>query len=276
MQIGEENMWRKIAEMIDLPKEVIESLLAANINIKDEKISKNIFLLTRPDESLKAKNALKELLPQDDKGFKILLCMLDAAGIAYEEYKIAGISENVFVATMKCFTRFVNEHMASYGEYGFDRDFWTWRQLSLMLFRIGELEYEKCNAENGEKFISLHIPSDAVISNENCLKSRKLSKEFFKKYYPDYENVQVRCTSWLLSPDLKNLLPENSRILQFQQLFDEKIPANEGADNFLEWVYKRKDIPIAQLPENTTLQRNMKKYLLDGNWISEGEGIFID
>ena len=270
-------MWKKTAEMIGLPKDVIKLLSAIDVDISNKKISENIFLLTHPEKSMEARTALKEMLPQDEKGFKILFCMLVAADATYEEYKKFGISEKIFIDTMKCFTRFVNEHMASYGEYGFDRDFWTWRQLSLRLFRIGELEYEKCivGEDKKEKFISIHIPSDAIISRENCLKSHKMSKEFFKKFYTEYENVPNKCTSWLLSPDLKNLLPADSRILQFQQLFEIKNTVNKDSNNFLEWVYKRKDIPIDSLPEETTLQRNMKRYLMDGGWISEGEGVFI-
>lgn len=267
-------MWKKTAKLIELPHQVVETLSAVDIDLNSPDIKNNIYLLVRPEASLDARNALKALLPEDG-GFSILLCMLEAAGITYAEYKNEGIPEKIYIDTMKCFTRFIKEHKESYGEYGFDRDFWTWRQLSLRLFRIGELEYEKCLiGEDKEKFISMHIPSDAVISRENCLESYKMSKEFFKRFYPDFENVPNKCSSWLLSPELKELLPENSRILQFQQLFEIENTVNKGANNFLEWVYKRKDIPIDQLPEQTTLQRNMKKYLLAGGLISEGEGIF--
>ena len=44
-------------------------------------------------------------------------------------------------------------------------------------------------------------------------------------------------------------------------------------DQFLTWVYKRPDIPLADLPESTTLQRNLKKYLLAGGRIGEAAGI---
>ncbi len=44
--------------------------------------------------------------------------------------------EDVFIATMGCFSRFVREHFDSYGYYGFDRDFWTTRQVNAKLFRI--------------------------------------------------------------------------------------------------------------------------------------------
>ncbi len=268
--------WRKIAEIIGMPDGVISELGQRDTDINNHEISESIASLTRPEESMAAWKRLRELLSPDGKGFGMLLCMLSAADITHEEYKARGIKGSIFADTMKCFTRFVREHMASYGEYGFDRDFWTWRQLSLRLFRIGELEYEKCTADDDEskRSISLHIPSDAVISRENCLGSYEASKKFFAKFYPEYTGVPVVCSSWLLSPELKKLLPENSRILQFQQLFDIK-SVNKESQSFLEWVYKRKDIPLESLPEDTTLQRNMKRHLLSGGWIGDACGELI-
>ena len=43
---------------------------------------------------------------------------------------------------MSCFTRFVNEYKESFNKYGFDRGFWTYRQLAMLLFKVGILEYE--------------------------------------------------------------------------------------------------------------------------------------
>lgn len=71
---------------------------------------------------------------------------------------------------MKCFSRFVLENYKWTGKWSFDRDFWVLRQLSLSLFRIGELEFETCsiddniakkiNGNKNEKVIYVHIPSD--------------------------------------------------------------------------------------------------------------------
>ena len=79
------------------------------------------------------------------------------------------------------------------------------------------------------------------------------------------------CDSWLLSPALKELLPEESRILQFQNRFEVK-SWNKEEDAYLEWVFKRKDLPLEKLPEETSLQRKMKAYVLQGGKIGEAYG----
>ncbi len=214
---------------------------------------------------------LKTCLFPDEQGVRILTVMLADMCNTKKAYREKGIPDEVYLATMACFTRFVTEHKASYGVYGFDRAFWTPRQLSMQLFRIGELEYEL--AEEGRKrMISIHIPSDARMTPQECQTSYEQAKVFFEKFYPEWSGEAYGCNSWLLAPGLKNILPEESNIIRFQNAF-EIVKMDEDDRGFLEWVYKRGDIPYEELPEETSLQRNMKQYLLGGGKIGDADGI---
>lgn len=215
---------------------------------------------------------LKNLLaPVDEKGFMMLTCMLTWALNTWENYRKAGISDEIFFDTMGCFTRFVGEHMASYGEYGFDRGFWTSRQLAMRLFRIGELEYELRETEN-EKVVRFHIPSDSDFRMDRVKESYDQACEFLRTYYPEYASVPFKCDSWLLSPGLAEELSPESNILKFQQLF-EIVSNDEDSMEFLQWLYGRGDIPIEELPENTSLQRRVKQRLLRGGKIGKALGV---
>lgn len=226
--------------------------------------------LTICQEWRDARQELKKVLAPDDRGMKMLCAMLIGACYSLEKYEEKGISQEIFADTMKCFPRFVHEHKVSYGVWGFDRDFWTGRQLSLQLFRIGQLEYEKV-VQDGKKMLSVHIPSDAVLDREKLTESIRQSAEFFEAYDKDYAAVPYTCTSWLLSPALRELLGEDSKILKFQDMF-QITEVDKQNKSFMEWVYKRKDLSPEQLPEDTSLQRNMKAHLLAGGWIGEGTG----
>ncbi len=214
---------------------------------------------------------LKECLAPDERGFGMLAVMLDYMCGTKEDYQKKGIPDEVFRATMGCFPRFIGEHKVSYGVYGFDRAFWTPRQLSMQLFRIGELEYE-FDEQDGKQIISIHIPSDAVMTKERCRDSYERAQEFIGKFYPEWSDKVYGCNSWLLAPGLKLVLPETSNIIRFQSGFN-IIKVDEDSKEFLEWVYKRNDIPYEELPEDTSLQRNMKKYLLRGGKIGEADGM---
>lgn len=58
----------------------------------------------------------------------------------------------------------------------------------------------------------------------------------------------------------------------FQSGFD-LVKVDEDATEYLIWVYKQKDMPYEDLPENTSLQKNMKTFLLNGGKIGEALGI---
>ena len=56
-----------------------------------------------------AREKLKRLFGEDEKQIKMLTCMLVCAAKQYTWYKKTGISDDIFYATMRCFTRFVKE-----------------------------------------------------------------------------------------------------------------------------------------------------------------------
>ena len=222
----------------------------------------------------KAASALHEALGSDEGGYKILSAMLEAALLTREEYAVRGISEEIYLSTMGCFPRFIREHRESFGVYGFDRWWWTGRQTSLQLFRIGALEYELCT-ENGKKLISVHIPSDAVLSEANVDNSLISARAFLKKYFPEYGDAEFHCCSWLLSPALGELLPADSRINRFRTRF-ELLGVDENADDYKLWVYKNSSLSIDEFPETTTLQRVMKAFLMRGGKVGCAWGIIRD
>ncbi|WP_044914475.1 acyltransferase domain-containing protein [Butyrivibrio sp. WCE2006] len=187
------------------------------------------------------------------------------------------LPEDIFIATMGCFSRFVNEYKVSCNSYGFDRAFWTTRQASAKLFRIGELEYEF--AADDAHNIHLHIPSDANLDPKYLNDSVRKMRTFLGKYYPKRKDDPVCVDTWLLSPALKELLPDGSRILSFQAAFDITKYEPEAMD-CIEWVFKIPssgigNVSISDLPENTTLQRNMKEYLLRGKKVGIAYGILV-
>lgn len=272
---------REVCELIGLQKEVMAQVLARHEYFVSEGFyeihADEIEMLYHRDTWEQGLKLLQKCFCADMetskelKGIGILTVMMYCSCRTREMYQKKGIAEKIFVDTMKCFPRFIEEHRVSYGVYGFDRDFWTPRQIAMQLFRIGELEYE-LEKRDHKSLISLHIPSDAVMTKERCRESYELAREFVREYYPEWQAQSYGCASWLLAPGLREILPETSNIIRFQAGFD-IVHVEEDNKDFLEWVYKRVDISYEELPEDTSLQRNMKQYLLKGGKIGEAEGI---
>ncbi len=238
------------ARSVSVPEAAAENL------VYEEGIEELVLLLNDPLRAEEAAEELREKLVPDEDGFRILSAMLRAAVTAPFP---ASFPQECYLATMRVFGRFVEENFLSYGRYGFDRWFWTWRQTSGLIVRVGSLEYERT-----DEGFSIHIPSDADLSPEAVRRSIRAAKELLGEgtYF---------CRSWMLSPKLKKLLPETSNVRRFRELFHgfEYYPDDTG---YRLWVFRNPDLAPKDFPEDTTLQRNMKKFVLHGGKVGASHG----
>ncbi|EPR14043.1 acyltransferase domain-containing protein [Ruminiclostridium papyrosolvens] len=263
----------ELCNLLEIQMEVQEKLIEFEKNIDFKGMEQELEQMKHPECWEGALERLKSLLGSDEDGMKILTCQLRCVCDTYDKYEELGISKEIFIATMKFFTRFLQDHKDRHGSFRYVWAWWAVRQISMVEYRIGELEYEMRMKDN-RFWIDIHIPADADMTIGKLRKSYLEALDFFKKYYPDFAGVDMVCGSWLLAPTLKNVLPENSRILQFQKSFEiEHI--EEDSLGFMDWVYGGRDIPLEELPEDTTLQRNLKTYLQNNGKIGWTTGKLI-
>jgi hypothetical protein len=252
-----------------LPAEVT-AVITAYAQAGNQALDENIKLqLQNPATWSQAIEMLKERIGEDADGIYILAELLTYACETYGEYEKRGIERQIFVDTMKFCTRFIEEHKRLYGNYAFTWAWWFPRQITMKEFRIGALEYEFVNQES--KQIQIHIPADADLSPESVQASFKAYERFLEQYYPQWKSVSWYCESWMLSPALFQLLPVTSNVLQFQKLFQIEA-VDYDSEAVLDWVYPGKRVPLSELAENTTLQRNMKRFLLEGGKVGWAKG----
>jgi hypothetical protein len=257
----------QLCRKINMPEEATQKILEIHSTLE---VFPCLELLMHEETWVEGLAQLKEALGEDPGGFKRLCSMLRCALKAKENYDRLGISEQIYIDTMSAFSRFVREHMDSYGCYGFDRGSWTPRQVSCKLFRIGQLEYELTTLD-GAPIVSLHIPTDVNLRPEVLKPSIREGLAEFYRLFPEYEGKPVYCHSWLMSPQLQALLPETSNILRFQELFD-MVPEATPGRGVLLWVFKNPKLPMEEMPENTSLQRKLKQFFLNGGEFLDGKG----
>lgn len=254
---------QELYRLLDVPQEVVSRLNDEEAAIPfpiDEAIMRRFYCRTTTKEGLEA---LQGVLGEDADGMRQLCVLLHEALKTWDQYAQRGISKEIFAETMKFVPRFLNSEYAQTGTWRFRWSWWFWRQLSMAEYRVGCMEYELVE-ENGERFVSLHIPSDADMSAEAIDESFADFRAFLRRYEPEWTDVPWKCDSWLLSPALPHLLPEDSRILAFQRRFTiEKV--NEESLGVLNWVFPPHTEVTPDLPENTSLQKRMKAWLLSGN-----------
>ena len=262
----------ELYDLIDLQTEMIQKLKLVGEKIDLKQIDFYLKQLMDRGTAVESYRHLKTLLEEDKDNIKMLYCQLECARRVFDQYQKKHIKDTIYRDTMKCFSRFIEECKKKNGRMFFDRDWWTYRQISMSLFRIGELEYEFQKYE-GENVIAIHIPSDANLSKGAVDASMKQAEIFFQTYYHDYKYEKYSCDSWLLSPRLKPLLSRKSNILSFQNRFH-IVRENNEDKGYIEWLFQvRIDTNYKDLPAKTDLQKKVKEILLNGGNIGSAYGI---
>ncbi len=139
------------------------------------------------------------------------------------------------------------------------------------IVRYSKDEWEEF-IKNGDCVISFHIPAGADFSPEKIEHGFKEAQNRVKEYYKGYEPKCFYCTSWLLDPQLSGILGENSNITKFQNMWS-IYPNKNNAQDVFHYVFKDAHCELAELPEDTRLQREIKKLYLAGGGIYSSIGI---
>ena len=130
----EENQRRKaFYEQLGLPAPAIEQLERMKKTFDTKQMQESIERLTAASTAKEAYLQLREKLQEDEDGWKMLLCQLEASDLCQKNYRKQGIGEEIFVDTMRCFSRFIRECYEMSGRFAFDRGWWTWRQEDMSL-----------------------------------------------------------------------------------------------------------------------------------------------
>lgn len=167
----------------------------------------------------------------------------------------------IFRDTFYDLTIWCRHCFSKYGVYGIDQYEWFYRHIEGKLFRLGRLQFEQ-----EEERWNVHIPEGeklelSAVENSFAQAFRLWGKE--KPYV---------CHSWLLDPGLGEILPPDSRILQFQRLF-EIVRTDFDEREAEERIYGKLEDNPDDYPENTSLQKNAKIHLREGKKLGRGTGI---
>lgn len=123
--------------------------------------------------------------------------------------------------------------------------------------------------------ISVHIPDKGALTEEACVDSYNRATETFKKYYPELDIKAFHCHSWMLAPELKDMMKPDSKILGFANRYM-KYPVPTDGDDVMNFVFYLKAKDYKDLPEDTSLQRNLKQLYLSGGYLYEYGGLFTE
>ncbi len=218
-----------------------------------------------------------------------LACVIACCERTYAVYQEKGIPDEIFYDTMGDISIWAKNFRDKYGYPGFGAVNWISNHLNATLFRLGRLQFQLYRArfpkytertqirqapvKLGKRCLYVHIPQGEKLDYDECIKSFEMSKDFFGKYFPNYKYSGYICESWLLYPGNRAVLPPESNIMKFQSLWT-IVSWDIDQSQAIERIFQPKCIGDMEFyPEDTSLRRAAKKWLLSGNVLGIGFGM---
>lgn len=220
-------------------------------------------------------------LKEQNDNFLNLLYILADMDNAFLNFKKHNIPDNIILDSLADVKVWILNLYNATKEVGLAELEWECCVHRAEVIKIGRLQFQPYKAEydfsplnlkKGDNVINMHIQEGGGMTSEACKKSVENARKFFKTYFPEFKYTHMVCHSWLLDPALITMVKPDSNIASFYNMFD--IAVTEYANSALKRIYgPDAEKPFEQFPENSSLQRNMKAYLLGGGRLSVGYGI---
>lgn len=217
-----------------------------------------------------------------------LLFWILCSQLLEKRYERKGIDKQIFFDSMEDIKYKMKECMDCEEVCGVFTGDWHHEFFSFDRFAIGRFQYQKSHMsadykmKNGRVFkenkrcLALHIPSSGVsLTDDVRYDSYKKAYKFLKYYYKS-DLMVIRCGSWLLYDRQPEFLPATSNVLKFLNDFD--IISNtehEGFPSGWRLFGKDSDLPYEQLPENFSLRKAYKQWLIKEGKTGDGTGIIV-
>ena len=209
-----------------------------------------------------------------------------------------GVPRDVIDATCNMFENQVQDYIDLYGHFGISA-YVIWMNLFInnQIIRVGRFNIEIAKmgdfyiyqTEKGlelsegktdgtlianpqDPIISVHIPSGGRLDFEENTEDLKRAAEIVTECFGEFKLFY--CNSWLLDPKIKEVLGKETNMTRFADRFT-RFPVESNGTSVFHYLYLTTDTEnIDILPENTSMQKAIKKHLLSGGKILNFKGVF--
>ena len=216
----------------------------------------------------------------------MVFLLLSATPLKYI-YAARGYSPELYVETMRDLLFKLRECVDVKGVFGTFVIEWYQKFYTCERFKLGRLQFETraypCDEpfrdiyKKGDTVVGCHIPSDGPLKYDDVIASLKAAYDFYPQFRVD-GILPVYCHSWLMYPPYAGeVFPEGTNLYRFLKLFElVKSEIDEDYTDFFRIYSKDFCAPeLDSLPEDTTLRRNMKKFLTGGNKMGTSFGFIL-
>ena len=117
--------------------------------------------------------------------------------------------------------------------------------------------------------VAIHITNGEPFHIDTVRESFRRMDEVIEKYYSDLDIKGYHGYSWVFNKHLRDIMGRDTNLTMLADMFH-LYPTCGGHHGIFEYVFRRPGTtPLEELPEDSSMQRGIKKYLLDGNYFYE-------
>jgi len=173
-----------------------------------------------------------------------------------------GLTDEESWATLRDLPRHARLDRLLHGTAGLRKESWVELAFSDGIFELGRLQFAPRDG-----LLEIHIPEEGgPLAPASVDASLARARELF----PDH--AEARCRSWLLDPQLLELLPSESNIVSFQRRFELTGEGRLGDADVLEFVFHTLAGDLDRLPRGTMLERVLGDHLRGGGHLYSTTG----
>ncbi len=258
IQIPDAETWKSWLQFVEVPEEDIDLVIATTPRPGTELyefLQRGAALLIGSMGKIEIDFRFAALADFNDPQHRYFYVQLLTACLPFvrEYHESLGIPEKISQATLADLGRNIRVHRKREGVGGLGVMWWLMLHFRGVIYHLGRLQFELQHAgdkiaaslnehgfEANEKtnVLSVHIPDFmGPFHDAACSESIRQATEFFPRYFPDWPVEFAVCGSWLLDPQLKNYLREDSNIILFQNRFTLVDGSYDASDSVMQFVF---------------------------------------
>lgn len=225
---------------------------------------------------------LEDYDPKCEDGKRNLLAYLYFCEELKRRYEEKGIGEDILLDTLSDLVVWTETWSELKGQLWLSELYWLNFHMGMRLFKLGRLQFCLGKAKHdapthglakGDQVVDVHIQAVGPLKREDCLESFERAKTFFATHYAESKYKFFTCHSWLMDKKLDKVLPQDSNIIRFRDLFD--IVHEQPADAILKYVFKWDTTAetLADTPVTSGFAQRVKDRRLAGEMFNEAFGV---
>lgn len=297
IHIPDADTWRNWLEYVEIPAEDIEEVIATTPSHTSapelyDVLQRGAASIVNAMGEIDSPARFAALADFNSPQYRFFYVQLLTACLPFvqEYHRSLGIPEDISRASLADLGRNVRVHRKREGIGGLGVMWWLMLHFRGVIYQLGRLQFElqraskdvissmrdhEIETRDPMNVLSIHIPDFmGPMDQEACSESIAEAISFFPTYFPDWHVDFAVCNSWLLDPQLRQVLRPTSNIVMFQDRFTLTDGSYDSSESVMQFVFGKHLKDIDTIHPQSSLEKGVLNHLKNGKKWFGREGWF--